>query len=63
MLATTIIVFFAIALGLIASQGVDSSPGSDSLDLSEATGVDYSDLPSSLSFTARDGSELAYRRY
>lgn len=55
--------FFAIALGLIASQGVDSSPGSDSLDLSEATGVDYSDLPSSLSFTARDGSELAYRRY
>ena len=63
MLATTIIVFFAIALGLIASQGVDSSPGSDSLDLSEATGVDYSDLPSGLSFTARDGSELAYRRY
>ena len=62
-LATMIIVFFVIALGLIFSESVDSSPGSDSVDLSEATGVDYSDLPKTQRFAARDGTELAYRRY
>ncbi|MFC3642975.1 alpha/beta hydrolase [Aquibium oceanicum] len=64
--ATGVVVYFAIALILIASSTPPSGPledgGKQGLDFTGTRG-DYSDLPEQITFTARDGTALPYRRY
>ncbi|MDE0942150.1 MAG: alpha/beta fold hydrolase [Alphaproteobacteria bacterium] len=64
-LVITVVVFFAIALGLIFSDRPEAADnGTNSgIDLGKAKDTDYSDLPPSRHFQARDGTPLTYRIY
>lgn len=65
---TTAAVYFVVALALVASsappsvQGPDTAEGSG-LDFTTSMAEDLSDLPSTTTFQARDGTALPYRRY
>ncbi|PHP68027.1 alpha/beta hydrolase [Zhengella mangrovi] len=63
----SIAVYFSIAVALVLSEapppgGSDTEEGG-SLDFASAMTADYSDMPDVTLFKARDGTDLAYRRY
>lgn len=64
-LLITIAVLLVVVLALIYSDAPAFVPsaGDSGIQFAEAAAVDYSDLPPSQSFTARDGTALPYRRY
>lgn len=61
----SVAIYFAIALGLIASQSPRWSPPEKGgeLDFGDMLQTDLSDLPPFSHFTARDGIALPFRRY
>lgn len=63
----SIAIYFSIAVALVFSESpppVGSKAGGEgTLDFGEAMQADYSDLPAVTKFKARDGTDLAYRRY
>lgn len=61
----SVVIYFAIALGMIASDWPDPVKGraGGSIDFAGAMATDYSDLPPLRTFTARDKTALAYRFY
>jgi len=64
-LIISLIGFFAVALGLVVSDWPDPVAGKarNGIDFGGALATDYSDLPASQLFKARDGTFLAYRIY
>lgn len=63
--AISVLGFFGVALALIVSSSPDSvSRTSDkSLNFQSLASTDYSDLPATRPYSARDGTKLAYRIY
>lgn len=64
-LVITVVIYFSIALVLTFSQSPSAPAPSEAagIDFDEAITADYSSLPESVTYTARDGSELPYRIY
>ena len=64
-LAITVVIYFGIALMLVFTDAPVERPAasSGSVGFSEAIEADYSTLPNTISYTARDGSNLPYRLY
>ena len=65
LLVVCVAAYFAVALGLIASDRPDASPAKagEGFDFGGVTAATYDDLPARKSFTARDGTRLGYRIY
>ncbi|MFV0413674.1 MAG: alpha/beta hydrolase [Oscillospiraceae bacterium] len=62
--AITVVIYFGIAFTLIFTDAPAEQPTvSGGIAMAEAMEADYSTLPDTIAYTARDGSSLPYRLY
>ena len=63
LISVAVLAVIVLALIYFDAPVFEAANDKDGIQFAEAVKVDYSDLPSSQSFTARDGTALPYRRY